>query len=381
MCSRSAVALVFVSAILSGCAEDSPSELGYQLSDSAGTRFVDWTLGHSVVYARLGDTVLQGADEPDDPRDDLYEVVGGVTDAAGRVLIANSGGLLLLFDSSGGLEATGGGTGDGPGEFRSIGWMQRQAGDTVAVYDARRSSLSMFLFTDSLRFLRREFGGISDAPAQLIGRFARGTVLGSQRVGMANPGPTVRGPTGVLHLRGDGSADTLFVVPGSEYVVLDGVLLTPLFGREPLFAVGSAAFYYADSEHHRIERRRMDGGVELTIRKPQSVRSVLPADREAIERPPYPEVEVHTTFPALEALLLDLAGNLWAREYPRPTDSEATWNVYDPQGLPLGIVRIPARMKILEIGSDYVVGVIRDDLDVERLEVRSLHRLTQRSRT
>lgn len=374
MCSRSAVALVFAGAILSGCRVGTPSELGYQLSDSAGTRFIDWTQGHSAVYARLGDTVLKGADEPADPRDDLHEVVGGVKDAGGRVMIANSGGLLLIFDPSGRLEATGGGSGDGPGEFRSIGWMQRQAGDTVVVYDARRNSLSVFLLTDSLRFVRGEFGRPSDAPAQLVGRFDDGTALGIINVAMANPGKTVRAPTGVLHLRGDGSADTLLVVPGPERVVLDGVLLKPLFGREPLFALGSAGFYYADSEHHKIQHWRMDGGLELTIRKPQAIRKVVPADRDAVEHPPYPEVEVHTTFPALDALLLDSAGNLWAREYPKPNELDAVWNVYNPQGQPLGIARVPARMKVLEIGSDYVVGVVRDELDVERLVVRSLHR-------
>jgi len=38
----------------------------------------------------------------------------------------------------------------------------------------------------------------------------------------------------------------------------------------------------------------------------------------------------------------------------------------------LGIVALPARFRALEFGGDYVLGVRRDELDVERLELYPL---------
>jgi hypothetical protein len=50
------------------------------------------------------------------------------------------------------------------------------------------------------------------------------------------------------------------------------------------------------------------------------------------------------------------------------------WDVYDPDGVYLGIVRMPRGMRVLEIGLDHVLGTSRDDLDVEYVELHALHR-------
>jgi hypothetical protein len=48
--------------------------------------------------------------------------------------------------------------------------------------------------------------------------------------------------------------------------------------------------------------------------------------------------------------------------------------VYDANGGPLARVRLPARFDPFHIGKDFVLGVRKDELDVEHVE---LYRLTR----
>jgi hypothetical protein len=81
-----------------------------------------------------------------------------------------------------------------------------------------------------------------------------------------------------------------------------------------------------------------------------------------IEAPaPLPE-----TMPAYRSLLADLEGNLWVQEF-RLSEEAPEWSVFDSEGRYLGLVEIPADGTVTEIGSDYVLGVWRDELDTERV--------------
>lgn len=65
-------------------------------------------------------------------------------------------------------------------------------------------------------------------------------------------------------------------------------------------------------------------------------------------------------------------GHLWVRNSLRP-DAHVAWTVYDLDARPIGRVTTPPRFEIHEIGRDYVLGVGRDPLDVEYVQ---LFRLT-----
>jgi hypothetical protein len=66
-------------------------------------------------------------------------------------------------------------------------------------------------------------------------------------------------------------------------------------------------------------------------------------------------------------------GNVWLRDYDVHWTSEL-WTVYSPNGSRLSRVRIPWRFRIFEIGSDYVLGHERDELDVEYVRMYRLRR-------
>jgi len=92
-----------------------------------------------------------------------------------------------------------------------------------------------------------------------------------------------------------------------------------------------------------------------------------------------------TTLPAFAQLRIDGLGNIWAREYdfldaivfmnrqtpmgpPRLRDEPSRWTILSPDGRLLGDLVAPPRFQIHEIGDDWVLGVWRDDLDVEHVQ-------------
>jgi hypothetical protein len=95
------------------------------------------------------------------------------------------------------------------------------------------------------------------------------------------------------------------------------------------------------------------------------------------------------TAPAFAAMVIDADDNVWLREYDwadvvqffdfgfapgRGTYhtvkmEDRSWNVLDSEGRLLGRMKLPSRFEVAEIGSDWVLGVWRDDDDVEHVRV------------
>ena len=48
--------------------------------------------------------------------------------------------------------------------------------------------------------------------------------------------------------------------------------------------------------------------------------------------------------------------------------------IFDRQGRYLGSVEFPARLRVHEVGSGYVVGVVADEVGVEHVQLHALHR-------
>jgi hypothetical protein len=79
--------------------------------------------------------------------------------------------------------------------------------------------------------------------------------------------------------------------------------------------------------------------------------------------------------PEFAALKLDDDGNLWVRRYGPPWDPSPDWDVHTADGAPLANVKLPQRFEPMHIGHDFTLGVRKDALDVEHVE---LYRLTRR---
>ena len=50
------------------------------------------------------------------------------------------------------------------------------------------------------------------------------------------------------------------------------------------------------------------------------------------------------------------------------------WSVFDAEGVWLTTVTMPANFRVFEIGEDYLLGLSRDDQEVEQVRVYALRK-------
>ncbi|HSG08136.1 MAG TPA: hypothetical protein VLA36_07255, partial [Longimicrobiales bacterium] len=93
--------------------------------------------------------------------------------------------------------------------------------------------------------------------------------------------------------------------------------------------------------------------------------------RDLLAEMPFPD-----ELPPYQLLMSDALGFLWVQEYVAPGQTVPVWTVLDPQGHAVARLQTPARTRLLEIGEDYLLGLSRDELDVETLTLWPLRRGT-----
>ena len=76
--------------------------------------------------------------------------------------------------------------------------------------------------------------------------------------------------------------------------------------------------------------------------------------------------------PALQNLKVDGEGNLWLEEYQAAPEVQPRWALFDPQGRWLGTIDTPHGLRVTDLGSDYVLGIARDQLDTEHVRLYRL---------
>ncbi len=100
----------------------------------------------------------------------------------------------------------------------------------------------------------------------------------------------------------------------------------------------------------------------------------FPPDARKIEARRFDDMPRLEVLPLFEDLRTDAAGRIWVRNQLGPGEPRRMWTVLDPSGEPIARMRTPDGAEILELGVEHVVVLTRDELDVERVEVRPLQR-------
>jgi hypothetical protein len=88
-------------------------------------------------------------------------------------------------------------------------------------------------------------------------------------------------------------------------------------------------------------------------------------ERLLLWRQVYREGSVPPSTPTLQALRVDSSGFLWAEAFRAHPSDPATWLIFDSSGRAIGSVLLPAHLRVMDIGADYVLGIARDALGVE----------------
>lgn len=299
---------------------------------------------------------------------------------------------IRLFSSVGRFVRAIGGSGEGPGEFGRLTSIARHDGDSLVAYDHWLRRITMF---DLATHGTRTF-----SPYRPNVRLWRIHPLDDELlVGVIDdwsPGSTsgmYRGQFTVVSITWSGEVrDTVGTVPGNESFLFDRGSANPLFVKTGHVAVYDGRIYVgsADSLEYRVYSAV--GRLEQIIRVPgfdlqlteEDIR-VERAARAAVSPPGLPRwywevlesLPAPATRPAYSALQIDGEGFVWlARHHGvSEADKPAAWMVFSPDGSWLGSVDLPSRFTVYEIGSDYILGKRKDQLDVEHVEVLRLRRL------
>jgi hypothetical protein len=106
-----------------------------------------------------------------------------------------------------------------------------------------------------------------------------------------------------------------------------------------------------------------DALIEST--KAQAVAVMVASQRERTARM-LEEITYPNEVPAFVGIVVDAGGNVWAEEY-RATPGPSIYEVFDPEGGWLGRVTAPDNVRILQVGSDFVLAQRTDENYVDEV--------------
>lgn len=368
-----------------------------KVRDSAGVRIVEsarplwtaasaWTLSAPVL-------VFGAADEPEYK----FSRIGAATRLGdGRIVVAELADMhLRMFDSTGRYLRTVGRKGQKPGEFTDIGTMMRLPGDSLAIESAQYTSI----FSPEGQFVRQvHYGpfpvGLMQTPfVAVLGRFPDGSAV---------VGDLPQGRRGARRAARWTDSSTLLLVDPSGAVVrqVDRVpsvsfgahvnaptLLT--FGPQLMQASTANRVYLAFGDEYAIREYDASWTLRRIIRRAWKPRPLTVAnittyvdawmtlwstdkgavrerDRLARLNASYPD-----ELPAFVDFLASPSGELWLREpelagagncacLTSVTGAPSKWTVFDASGRWLGSVNMPMHFTPAEVGSNYVLGHVRE---------------------
>jgi hypothetical protein len=389
--------LIFLSALaVAACDTGQTRVSAGEPRDSAGVRIVEnpetggsggtggWRVSDAPLLdlgAARGGTV-----------EEFDQVAATLRLSDGRIVVANAGsGELRFYDSSGRRLASAGRRGSGPGEYQGITSVERLEGDSLLVYDRRARRLSWH--DRNGRFVKsvQVDAGIEGFP-EYVGRLSGGALLMTRRrdARVSPPQGLVRDSVALLRVEpGSSRADSIASLAGEEQAVLvQGTTINRIslpYMRRTRVRTGGSGFWVGTTDDYALEWRRGDGTVEMIVRRehrPEPVGGAYMDSLRAVQRRAYGEeagraldqFPAGDALPAFGELLVDDARNLWVERFPWPGQDRSRWDVFGSDGRLVGSVAMPARFRLMQPGRDFVLGVWRDESDVEHVRMHRLSR-------
>jgi hypothetical protein len=257
--------------------------------------------------------------------------------------------------------------------------------DTLIVFDPGLSRMTYFdpagTVLAIVNFEQRGSSGISVIP---WARFANGTFLLRRNRFIENTeGGTGRSTTMIVRGRADGTVvDTIGTFPETDYYTRpDGGPTTVRLGKRAVMLVHGDSYYRGMGDDFTVDVYDTTGTHLRSLRRSFEPRPVTddlidrllaaeldaaPEDRRPAIQTDYAERPRAATLPAFaDTWLVDREQHLWIREYVAPVDTANDWSVFDPDGAWLGTMQLPDSFTPHQIGSDFIIGVQRNELDVE----------------
>jgi hypothetical protein len=390
---------VLVWAAVLNCGGEAPRSRMSQ-RDSAGIRIVESTTPTwETDTGWLVDSVpaLDLATSGSGTAHEFFHVRDATRLADGSIAVADGGSNeIRVFSTTGEFSVSIGRDGEGPGEFRSLSTVDRFGDDSLVAFDRGLRRLTVTSIDGSSVRVIPPYA--PDIRLASVLPLTDSSFVGVTSAGRsdASDGRIRRGLMSVLRLSTTPGMliDTITSMPGDESVAYSSggfvALMVPLFPKASHVAVlrGDVVIGTADSLEYRVlsdDRRlrrivRVPGyALDVSTTQVEEERAARLAAvsgmpemfRDGIERLPRP-----ATRPGYSDLKVDAEGCVWLAQYRfrSQVDQATAWEVFSQSGEWLGAVRTPPRFTVYEVGSDYVLGLWRDELDVEHVQLLRLHR-------
>jgi hypothetical protein len=372
--------------------------------DSAGIRIVEnldvgWQDGAAWTVAQTPALDLGGVDA--EAAHQFHMMMGAATLTDGRIVVANAGTQeLRWFDGAGTLVARAGGEGQGPGEFTGLTSIGLLPGDSVIAYDGRQRRFSVFdasgAFVRSAPFDGDErpgmrfpvfMGMLNGGSFVMVGRdlqtegMTEGPVVAAMPVYVYGSDGEARDSLGTFH-----GWEALVTIRRSGEVVGMSIGDRP-YGRSTTVTSVGDGIVVGTPDAYEFEVYAPDGALRTIVRLARPNAPLTSTDIDAYvasqmeddaddnllreHRRLATEIDFPDTKPAYaSAIRGDVEGNVWVPGFSIEDGEEQhppLWAVFDRDGRFLGELAMPRRLRVREIGADYVLGVWRDDFDVEHL--------------
>lgn len=381
------------------CASAEPPGPGVARRDSLGVEIVEssapaWRDGAGWTVSAEPALTLGVAEG--DPNQLFGRVVGALRLSDGCIVVATDN-QLRYFDSAGGFLRSSGRTGGGPGEFTGLAWIGRLEGDSLVAWDRGNFRLTVIgpggEYSRSAQMERPGFGFVT-----IVGLLPGRSLLARLQSGEPVDGLRRDSLAYFRYSPDGGRADTVALLPGPAFYTKvtrrsDGRPVSARSSLIPFSPVPGAAvtrqgFYFGVGDTFEIRQYTEGGELRRLIRRPAAgVRltdDVLAAyrgrrlasfrdeeDRREEERA-WQEMPIPETAPAYGGIAADDGGNLWVYGYPLPGDTISAALVFDSTGVLLGGVVRPRGLALTHIGTDFVLGIWRDENDVEYVRLYRL---------
>ncbi|MYA32102.1 MAG: 6-bladed beta-propeller [Gemmatimonadales bacterium] len=395
---------------------------------AAGLCITSFTAAAAAAQEELP-TAYRVPDEPkleigsvDEPGSSLFGVTDAIVLRDSRILVADGGSRTLkFFDARGGFLSSLGRSGDGPGEFRSLYRIAEFDDGKIAALDPMLGRVTVFSADGGLEEtyqISRQFNEIGQR-TRLFGFLANGTLVGIEEVeGQGVEMHYGDYPSSVLTYRAP-VVQPVFVdldgrtvpfarpVPGSQTVSeirssvgsgsirVGGGLVSVPFLRSLQIAVRGDWIALGPIDKYLVGAFGADGAPRAFFGGPPPNETPEGAheawlDRQVAKfarrsersewRDRYEEFLssdlAPATLPSFKSLAIQDDGIVWREVYePTLTDYDPSlWIVNDPSraGGVVGTVTLPSGFRPYDIGRDYVLGVWRDELDIEFVQVYDL---------
>jgi hypothetical protein len=406
---------------IAACAESGPGASTVEVTDSAGVELVrNLNAGFDTMAVSLVEELRFGTADGEDEYQ-FFRIAGIEVDALGRILVANSGNASLrMYDANGRWVRDIGARGSGPGEFASVSTPVLRH-DTIGVSDQQAMRFTLFDTAGALlaswsmvmpdnRALYPVGAGETGWAVWVV-RFGFGASAPVRRPGDVTRDTTRVGRMGASELAVAVQKGTAFVDSAlHSFLLWENTPLTwvqgsegtggfpPLFSNNVWWAVdGTGRFYLSTGPGYEIDvfgpdgrlRRRISRAFARTLVTDALVNEYLTRYEEAVRQLPtvpfdrmgnvrrHAEASRAAFLPPTGRIFVSDDGALWVERsdvhiaqaiygwIPGATPTQYYYDVFDANGRYEFTVKPPDRFVPRWIGDGVVLGILRDENDVE----------------